>query len=369
MKRKQCAALLAAGMMALSIPFVGAAEGLAEGAAEGNASLILSAVVEPKEEIALKAPASGELSAFQVLAGDAAEAGEALFTVEPKRVYADLDGKVAAVYVQAGDIADAAAARYGAVVQLDYADRYEAQCNVRTGYNANQNRDLTVGMKVYLRSANEKHFADGRITELNGTSFTVQVLGGDLVYTEDVKVYREADYESKKLLARASLTSIAPYAVSVSGTVVEVAVKQGEAVQAGDFLFSYVPDALAPELRGIKEPTAVKAEQAMVLSTIAVSQGATVQKGQVLATGCPVGAYRLTAQAEESDVGKIRVGDVFTARFEELTIPAVKATVTAISPMGADAGEGVSKYKVYLDFEAPNEVWIGMHATVGQGAL
>ncbi|MEG2481678.1 MAG: hypothetical protein RSB06_06575, partial [Clostridia bacterium] len=63
------------------------------------------------------------------------------------------------------------------------------------------------------------------------------------------------------------------------------------------------------------------------------------------------------------------VGDVFTARFEELTIPAIQATVTAISPMGADAGEGVSKYKVYLDFEAPNEVWIGMHATVGQGAL
>lgn len=45
------------------------------------------------------------------------------------------------------------------------------------------------------------------ITAAGGGSFTVQVLGGDLVYTQDVKIYREPDYDSKTLLARASLST------------------------------------------------------------------------------------------------------------------------------------------------------------------
>ena len=57
-------------------------------------TLILTAVVEGRETLALKAHASGELLPFTVRTGDAVSAGETLFTVEPVKVYAPIDGTV-----------------------------------------------------------------------------------------------------------------------------------------------------------------------------------------------------------------------------------------------------------------------------------
>lgn len=325
-----------------------------------NDGLILTATVSTAETLALKAPSSGLLAPFQARVGDVIGEGETIFEVEPVRVYADIDGTVADVYVAEGGVADAAMARYGAVMRIEYADRYEINANAATGYNNAENRDLRVGTPVYLRSSNEGHFADGVITGVNGLQFTVQVLGGDLVYTQDVKIYRESDYGNKSLLARGRLSSVAPYSVSASGTVMEVAVKAGDVVQEGDFLFSYVPDVLSPDDR--EDATRVKAERGLIMTALNVQQGAGVQKDQVLAYAAPLGEYELTAHAEEGDVHRFAVGDTLIARFEELDIPAVEATVLAISPLGSEGD--VSKYEIRMGFEAPEGVWPGMHATV-----
>ena len=169
---KKMVALMLAALLALAgVPAL----------AESSETLILTATVEGLDPIVLSAPASGLLAPFSVRAGQLLSPGETVFTVEPQRVYAEIDGTVADVYAQAAE-----------------------------------NRDLRVGTPVYLRSANEKHFADGRITAVNGSQFTVQVLGGDLVYTEDVKIYREPDYNNKTLLARAELSIVQPYAFSAT---------------------------------------------------------------------------------------------------------------------------------------------------------
>lgn len=185
---KKIVALMLAALLALAS---------ASALAESSETLILTATVEGLDPIVLAAPASGLLAPFSVRAGQMLSSGEAVFTVEPQRVYAEIEGTVADVYAQAGESADAAMDRYGAVMRIEYADRYQIEATNRTGYNTVENRDLRVGMPVYLRSANEKHFADGRITAVEGTQFTVEVIGGDLVFTEDVKVYREADYGDK----------------------------------------------------------------------------------------------------------------------------------------------------------------------------
>lgn len=327
--------------------------------------LILNATVSPSRTVAVKAPATGALAPFQVRVGDVLSEGETVFEVEPVRVYADIDGTVAAVYVTEGGIADAAVTRYGAVMQIEYAQRYEIAANAATGYNSAENRDLHVGTPVYLRSSNESHFADGVITSVSGLQFTVQVLGGDLVFTQDVKIYREADYANKSLLARGKLSAIAPCAVCASGTVTEVAVKAGDEVKVGDYLFSYVPDVLEPQLRGSEDATKVKAESDLIVTALSVQQGAGVQKDQVLMEAVPVGEYELTAYAEEGSVHAFCVGDTLTVRFEELDIPAVEATVAGISPLGSEGD--VSKYEIRMDFEAPEGVWLGMHATVERG--
>ena len=334
-------------------------------AAAQEDALLLTATVEGLDPVVLRAPASGTLAPFSVRAGDVLSAGDTVFSIEPQRVYAEIEGVVADVYAQAGGSADAAVSRYGAVMYLDYANRYQIEATNRTGYNTAENRNLRVGMPVYLRSANERHFADGRITAVNGAQFTVEVIGGDLVFTEDVKIYRDPEYDNKTLLARANLSAVQPYAVTASGTVTDMAVQPGDTVQPGDYLFSYVPDVLDPDRRGAQQPTAVSAPEALIVTEVSVQPGASVQKDQALLTAIPAGRYRLRALADEADVGRIAAGDTMTVTFEEAGLPAAQAVVTAVSALGEDDGEA-SRYAVWLDFDAPEGTLPGMHATVSR---
>lgn len=327
-------------------------------------SLILTATVETVQTVALCAPASGELAPFTVRAGDEVAMGDTLFTVRPVKVYAPIDGTVSAVFAKAGDIAGGVTARFGAVMYIDYAERYQLQANTRTGFDHEDNRDLRIGQQVYLRSVNEKHTADGVITSVDASgSFAVQIIGGDLVFNQDVKIYRTPDYEHDMLLARAGISTVAPYAASASGTITDVAVSGGDTVKAGDYLFSYVPDELDPQRRGAKDATAAKAEGDWIVTGVNVQPGASVQKGQCLLTAVRVGDYELAAQAEEDVVGRIAVGDTFTVCFEEADVAPVQAVVSSISPLGT-TGSDISAYTVRLSFDVPDGVWPGMHATV-----
>lgn len=133
--KKMVALMLAALLTLAGVPAL----------AESSETLILTATVEGLDPIVLSAPASGLLAPFSVRAGQLLSPGETVFTVEPQRVYAEIDGTVADVYAQAGESADAAVARYGAVMCIEYADRYQIEASTRTGYNTVENRDPAGG--------------------------------------------------------------------------------------------------------------------------------------------------------------------------------------------------------------------------------
>ena len=328
-----------------------------------ESSLVLPAVVTLRETLALKAPASGELAPFTVREGDVVSTGDVLLSVEPVRVYADIEGTVGIVNAEAGDIADPVCERYGGILLIEPADRYVVHSNVRTGANNSDNRDLHVGIPVYLLSNNGEHTADGVVTNVDGQNFTVQVIGGDLVYIQDLKIYRDPDHTSSSLLGRGSLSTAAPRAYTASGTLVEVGVNAGDEVQPGDFLFSYVPDQLAPERRGRKDALELQADEALIITGVNVQPGASVQKGQPMLTAIRPGDYELTAQAEEGELAQLAVGQEMTVCFEELELASLTATITAISPLGTDGGD-VSTYAVRLRFEVPEGIYPGMHAVV-----
>lgn len=326
------------------------------------AGLMFTATVEPAQELAVKAPASGELEPFTLRAGDVLVAGDILFAIQPQTVYAEADGTVAAVYVAQGDAADGAMNRYGAAMQIDYLDRYQYTGSIANSRNTVENRDLHVGTAVYFRSDDKEETADGVITQVDGRSFTAQVIGGDLDFTERVDVYRLPDYKDANLLSEGRLTALAPYSVAASGTVLSVHVKPGDTVKAGAALLTYVPDALAPQARTLAAATQVTAESDWVVLSVSAQQGGSVQKGQALATVCPLGDYQLVIHAEEGDIGRFTPGAVMRVTFEELDMEPVEATVTGTGVLGATGD--VSIYPVYLRFEAPEGVLLGMHATV-----
>ncbi len=325
--------------------------------AQAEGGLILTATVEGRETVVLKANATGDLAPFTVREGDVIPVGAAVFSIEPKAVYADVEGTVAMVHVKPYSSADAADNRYGAAIQVEDARRYVIQASLRSGYNNAANRDLHVGTAVYLCSTNESHTASGVVTAVDGMNFTVEVIGGDLVYTQEVKIYREQG-KNNTLLARGDLSFVAPRQYTASGTVIDVAVQPGDTVKPGDLLFTYVPDPLAPDVS-----TAVKAHETLLVTGVSAQQGASVAKGQALLTAYRLGDYELCAQVEESDLRHIAVGDAFTVLFEELDIDPLSATVTSISPLGENDGE-VSRYTVRLAFDVPDGVAIGMHATL-----
>ena len=328
-----------------------------------ESGLIFTASVQPAQTYALKAPASGELAPFTVREGDRIASGDALFAIEPVRVYADVSGTAALVNAKAGDIADAVTERFGAVVMVEYDDRYVIHASTRTGYNNAANRDLHVGTPVYLKSLNNEHTADGLITAVSGTDITVQVIGGDLVYTHEIRIYRDPDYAADTMAARGNLSTVAPRAYSASGTITDVGVKAGEKVEPGDYLFSYVPDVLSPERRKAAYAISVKADEPLIVSGVNVQPGASVSKGQTLISYIRPGEYELCGTVRESDLPLVNVGDVLKVQFDEVSLPEISATVASISPLGTDQGDE-SSYTVYLTFEAAEGVLPGMHATI-----
>lgn len=355
---------LLALFLSLLLPFTALAETLPQETTTPAPldGLMLTATVEPARELAVKAPASGELAPFTLKAGDVLTAGSTLFTLEPQTLYAPADGTVAAVYTAAGDAADGAMNRYGAVMHIDYAERYQFTGSVSSSKNTVENRDLHVGAPVYFRSADKEETADGMIVQVSGMSFTAQVIGGDLDFTERVTVYRDADYKEAGRLSEGRLTAVAPYAVTAAGTVLAVHVQPGDTVRAGDPLLTCVPDTLAPALRTLEAATTVTAEADWLVLGVSAQQGGSVQKGQPLATVCALGDYQLVAYAEEGDIGRFTEGAVMQVTFEELDLEPVQATVAAVGVLGT-AGD-VSTYPVYLSFDAPEGVLPGMHATV-----
>ena len=76
-------------------------------------------VVTAVNYVDVTAPMSGTLTAFDLTAGDAVEAGQTLMGFVTTGIYATEDATVKAVYASEGDDATAAMNRWGAVLGLE----------------------------------------------------------------------------------------------------------------------------------------------------------------------------------------------------------------------------------------------------------
>ena len=317
--------------------------------------------IKSAETKTILAPYSGVVGNYAVAAGDAVNAGDALFSLRTEQVYADFDGTVTAVFAQAGDSAASVENRYGALAYIEQDMLYRAECSTTGGDSDNENKLVHVGEKVYIRStASNDRVGEARVIGVEGKSYTLEVTSQtDMRLSENIKVYRSANHASSSCIGTGKLSRIDPQGVTATGYVLAVHAEDGRHVSRGDVLFDVVPDVLDGMVGG--NGTVYMPEDGVLLSVSAAS-GEQAAKDAVLATYCPKDAMRLICSVDEQDLADLAVGDTMQVTLDAYEDKPLRGTIVKIASAGGENGTGTS-FDVTLELEENDLMRIGMSAS------
>ena len=336
-------------------------------------TISFTGTVAAKSTSEVYAPIGGTVESVHAVAGQQVRAGDVLATLATTKVYAPEDGVVTGLFAQAGDNAETVAQRYGAVMYIEGASVYTISASTENAYNTTENKFVHVGENVYLSCYSDgSHSGTGVITAIEGTSYTVEVTSGEFLIGETVNVYRGESATTAERIGRGTLGRRNPTAVSASGSIVSIAVQDGDSVQKGDLLF----ETLEGSFDGYyMSGSQILATADGVVAQIGLSQGGRLEKGSVAAVLYPEGAMQIQAQIAEANLGLIHVGDPVEIELNwnsdaEVHYTGVVSMISAIADSSASGGSGESAnsdnvtYTVYIDFTPDADTRYGMTAVV-----
>ena len=347
-------ALLASGALAETISFTG--------------------TVAAKSTSEIYAPIGGTVESVSVVAGQQVRAGDVLATLATTKVYAEEGGVITGLFAQIGDSADTVSQRYGAVMYIEGESVYTISASTDNAYNTTANKFVHVGEEVLLSCYSDgSHSGTGVITAIEGTDYTVEVISGEFLIGETVNVYRGETATSTARIGRGALNRKNPTAVTASGSIVSLAVQDGDTVQRGDLLF----ETLEGSFDGLyMSGTDILASADGVLAQVNLTQGDRLEKGSVAAVLYPEGAMQIQAQISEANLGFVQVGDPVEIELNwnsdaEVRYTGTIAMISAIadSSSGSGSGDGMESsdevtYTVYVDFTPDANTRYGMSAIV-----
>lgn len=342
------------------------------------------------------APIGGTVAAVPVLAGEVVAAGDALAELNTTKVYAPASGTVTGVFCVPGDSVSEVTARYDALLFIEPDSKYRLSASTENAYNASENKYIHVGETLYLACSDGTHTGTGFVTSVDGTSYDVEVTDGSFYMGETVSAYRNSGRSSKSRVGRGSIERISNIAVtgassgessggssgSGGGTgssnsggnskssVASVSVSNGDHVSAGDLLL----ETLSGEFDGrYCTGSTLVCDRDGILAALNATVGASVSKGDVIATIYPREKLQLEVDINEADLPHLSVGDAvqisFTWNEDSDDAPKYAGTVarvlyTAAESGGQGDGGDSAAYAAYIDFEADDGIRLGMTATV-----
>lgn len=336
-------------------------------------TISFTGTVAAKSTREVYAPIGGTVESVNAVAGQQVRAGDVLATLATTKVYAPEDGVVTGLFAQAGDNAETVAQRYGAVMYIEGASVYTISASTENAYNTTENKFVHVGENVYLSCYSDgSHSGTGVITAIEGTGYTVEVTSGEFLIGETVNVYRGESATTAARIGRGTLGRRNPTAVSASGSIVSIAVQDGDSVQKGDLLFETLEGSFDGYYMSGNE---ILATADGVVAQIGLSQGGRLEKGSVAAVLYPEGAMQIQAQIAEANLGLIHVGDPVEIELNwnsdaEVRYTGVVSMISAIADSSASGGSGESAssgdvtYTVYIDFTPDADTRYGMTAVV-----
>lgn len=314
-------------------------------------------VVIAGETISVTAPYGGVVSHTALRAGELLRTGDEIAQINTTRVLATEDGTIRGIFADPGDSAS------GVVLYLAPVSRFTVSCSIENAYNSAATKYVSIGETVYIKCASDgSHRAEGVITAVNGSEYTVQTTAGELYMEETVYIYRAPGYSSRQRIGSGKVNRTEAIAVSGSGSLLRMHVEDGEEVERGQLLFETVEgdiDALTAS------DHIIRSTADGVIAEVKVSAGQKISKGDVLLTVYEKQDYQIRFSIPEEELSSVAPGDPAMLYFQwnEDKDEPVAGTVTEISYM-SDSADGEAVYSGYIAFEADETVRLGMNVTV-----
>lgn len=318
------------------------------------------------EAVSVTAPFGGTVSSLTLKEGAEISLGDTICTLETTKVYAPHAGTISGVFGQAGDAVDTVSQRYGAVLYITPSEKYTISASISKAYNSSETRYVNLGEKVYVScTADGAHTAEGVVTAVSGTSYTVETTSGELLMEETVYIYRTSDLATTSRLGRGTVSRTAETAVSGTGSILRMHVQDGDTVQRGQLLFETVTGSLDGLYATSND---IVSEVSGIVAQLNVSAGATVNKGETLLTVYPKDQLQVEISVDEYDLAEISEGDTVNLTFTWDDEDAEKHTgvVKMISHVSS-VTSGDAAYKAYIGFDAPEQTRLGMTVVVTAG--
>ncbi len=325
-------------------------------------TLMLPGSVVAGETIVATAPFGGTVDEVLTKIGDFVSAGQSLVSLGTTKIYAPCDGTVRGLRARVGDDAAFIQGRYTALMYLEPISRLMITTDTKYAYIADENYMIHVGEQVYVGSrTNNSRVGIGFVTAVDGNNYTVEVTEGNLIVGDGVSIYRSANFLPETKLGSGDTTRIADVSITSEGWVFKINVAEGDTVKRGDVLMETVGGTTAYN----PLPTnRVIAERTSIVATVDVTVGASVNKGQTLATIYPLQELQVAVEVAEADLTNVKVGDktrIELASFYDET--SMEGTVVSISGLSTPENEE-PQYTVTIDFEATTIIREGMSVNV-----
>lgn len=315
------------------------------------------------------APIGGTVYDLDAEVGRVVKADDVIAKLRTDKVYATEAGMITGIFGEPGDAAETVAEHYGAVMYIEGDAKYSVAASTENAYNSTETKYVHVGEQVYLKCRSDsKHKGVGLITNVSGIDYTVEITEGEFLLDESVDVYRSDDYRSATRIGRGNTSRKNPTAVSGSGSIVSIAVHDGDTVQRGDLLFETLPGTFDGLYMSGAE---IYAGCSGTISAVNIAQGASVEKNAVLCVIYPSDAMRIEAQINESDLAAVKVGDSVSIELnwnsdDDVNYPGTITRISAVSSDNSSSADlaGDATYTVYIDFTPDTDTRFGMTAVV-----
>ncbi|MDO5435758.1 MAG: biotin/lipoyl-binding protein [Clostridia bacterium] len=336
------------------------------GALAGSSAVEVDGTVINTSETPVVTAYTGNISQIAVREGSRVKKGDTIATLTSTKVYAAEDG-IVRLFGSVGDSASMITAHYGAVAYIEPAVAYTISASTRNAYDSRETKIIHPGEKVYLRSTSTlTNVGTGTVTQVSGSSFTVDVLEGVFDSGESIGIYRDEAYSNTLRIGRGSISLSSYTAYEGSGIITAYRVADGSEVKKGDILFETIEGEFAGYQTDLTE---IKAPADGVIGSLSVTAGAGVTAGDTICTLYPDENMRVEAAVNEEFLSALSVGTAVRVHFTyisggEYIIGGIVEEVSASGYTDEESETDESFFKSVIKLDDITDISYGMTVTV-----